>query len=101
MALFFRSVVQIWYVFGSVGTPALLLPVWSAFRGRRRYRPGWALWSILLSGGVSLIWWLSQYLIVSGEFWFGVKPIFPGLVVSLLIYMIGTKSDSRALLTGK
>ena len=26
MALFFRSVVDIWYVFGSVGTPALLLP---------------------------------------------------------------------------
>ncbi|MCD6248765.1 MAG: sodium:solute symporter family protein [candidate division Zixibacteria bacterium] len=97
MALFFRSVVEIWYVFGSIGTPALLLPVWSAFRGRRQYRPGWALWSIILSGGISLVWWLSQYLSATGEIWYGVKPIFPGLIVSFVIYILGTKNDSRAL----
>ncbi len=97
MALFFRSVVDIWYVFGSIGTPALLLPVWSAFRGRRRYRSSWALWSIVLSGGISLIWWLSQYVGVAGEFWWGVKPIFPGLLVSLAIYLLGTENSRRAL----
>ena len=100
MALFFQSVVEIWYVFGSIGTPALLLPVWSAFRGRRQYQPGWALWSIILSGGISLVWWLSQYLSATGEIWYGVKPIFPGLIVSFVIYILGTKgtkNDSRAL----
>jgi SSS family solute:Na+ symporter len=97
MALFFRSVVDIWYAFGSIGTPALLLPVWSAFRGRRRYKTQWALWSIVLSGGVSLVWWLSQYLSSTGDVWYGVKPIFPGLAVSFVIYFLGTKNDSRAL----
>ena len=36
LALFFRSVVDIWHVFGSVGTPALLLPVFFSFVGSRR-----------------------------------------------------------------
>jgi SSS family solute:Na+ symporter len=100
MALLFRSVVEIWYVFGSIGTPALLLPVWSAFRGRRRYRPGWALRSILLSGSVSLVWWLSAYFMPSGEVWLGIKPIFPGLAVALIIYALKTENARRALPTG-
>jgi SSS family solute:Na+ symporter len=90
LALFFRSVVEIWYVFGSVGTPALLVPVFTAFVGKRRLPPNWALTSVILSGGVALVWWTSQYLSPATEFWLNLQPIFPGLAVSLVIF--GLKS---------
>jgi len=100
LALFFKSVVEIWYVFGSIGTPALLVPVLVAFLGKQK-PAGWvALVSIGLGGGVSLIWWLSRYLSVSGEYWFGIEPIFPGLAVSLLwwlvFWLIVSKSGGRS-----
>ncbi len=87
LALFFRSVVDIWYVFGSIGTPALLLPVFFSFVGRRRLPPRMAMVSIVLSGGISLVWFLSQYGTDSGDFWFGLQPIFPGLLCSLIIFI--------------
>ena len=87
LALFFRSVVEIWYVFGSVGTPALLLLVFLAFVGRRRLSHRGAALSIILSGSVSLIWWFSQHQTAGGGYWLGLEPIFPGLLVSLLLHL--------------
>ncbi len=91
LALFFRSVVDIWYVFGSIGTPALLVPVFSSFVGKRRLPARQALLSIVLSGGLSLVWFVSQYVTDSGRFWLGIQPIFPGLVCSLVMYMTYAK----------
>ena len=88
LALFFRSVVEIWYTFGSIGTPALLIPVFTAFVGKRRLPSAWALISVIVSGGVALIWWLSPYSTVSGSYWLGVQPIFPGLAVSVAIFLL-------------
>jgi len=93
LALFFRSVVEIWYVFGSIGTPALLIPVFTAFVGRRRLPPRWALISILVSGSISLFWWVSQYWTSSGDYWLGLQPIFPGLLVSLLVYLLKSRRE--------
>lgn len=88
LALFFRSVVDIWYIFGSIGTPALLVPVFFSFVGKRRFPARYALLSIVLSGGLSLIWFVSQYVTDSGQFWFGIQPIFPGLTCSLVLYLL-------------
>jgi SSS family solute:Na+ symporter len=83
-AVFFRSAIEIWYAFGSVGTPALLVPVFFAFVGRKRLSPSAALWSIAISGTLSLMWYLSQYVTVSGDYWLGLQPI---LVVSVVIHL--------------
>jgi len=97
LALFFRSVVEIWYVFGSIGTPALLLPVLSAFIGRRRLAGRAAVASIVLCGGLSLVWWLSQYWSGTDDYWFGLRPIFPGLALSILIYLFWSKDRRSSL----
>jgi SSS family solute:Na+ symporter len=73
LALFFRSAVDIWYVFGSIGTPALLVPVFFSFVGKRRFPARYALLSIVLSGGLSLVWFVSQYVTDSGQFWLGIQ----------------------------
>ncbi len=87
VALFFRSVVDIWHAFGSIGTPALLIPVLYAFFSSRRLPSRYALLSITLSGGVSLVWFLSQYVSESHTYWGNIQPIFPGLVCSVIIFL--------------
>ena len=93
-ALFFRSAVDIWYAFGSIGTPALLIPVVTSFVGKRRMSGANAFISTVSSGGISLIWYLSKYFCEKGEFWLNIQPIFPGLVVSIVIYVISSRTVS-------
>lgn len=90
-ALYFESVVDIWHHFGSVGTPALLVPLFFAFNGKRRMAAKVAFLSVVLSGGVSLAWLLSGYFSADGGYWLGIEPIFPGLIISILFYLFGSK----------
>ncbi|MBU1319950.1 MAG: sodium:solute symporter family protein [candidate division Zixibacteria bacterium] len=91
-ALFFDSIIDIWHHFGSVGTPALLVPLFTSYVGKRRMSPEWTAVSMICSGLLSLVWLLSKSLMVSGEYWFGLEPIFPGLVLSLLVFMFRARS---------
>lgn len=95
IALFLESVIDIWHHFGSVGTPALLVPLLTAYLGRRRVPPRLTYVSMLLSGGTSLIWLVSYYISEDSSYWFGVEPIFPGLLVSILFYVLFAKEKSR------
>jgi SSS family solute:Na+ symporter len=92
-SLFLRSVVDIWHHFGSVFTPALLLPLFTSYVGKRRLSPRMTLISILASGGVSLVWLMSGMLSETGAYWLGIEPIFPGLAVSVVLYL--SSSESR------
>lgn len=94
VGLFFKSAVDIWYLFGSIGAPALVVPVVSSFWGKRRLSGQWAMLSILLSGALSLLWYFSSYW-NAGEYWFGVEPILPGLALSVLIYLLCSRRPSQ------
>lgn len=96
IALYFDSVVQLWHHFGSVGTPALLIPLLAAFIGKRYYSRRTALWSIILSGALSFIWLISGYISGDGSYWLGIQPIFPGLALSLVIYLFSRKKSIPA-----
>ncbi len=97
IAVFFRSVVDIWYAFGSVGTPALLVPVFTSFVGKRRLPSGWALVSIVSAGLVSSVWLGAKYFRVDGSYWYGIPPIVPGLILSIIIFALFAKKNRPAL----
>jgi SSS family solute:Na+ symporter len=92
LALFFRSVVDIWHHFGSVGTPALLIPLFTAHVGRRRMPARHAAISMACCGGLSLVWLLSKNLSPSGGYWLGLEPIFPGILLSIGFYAVFGRS---------
>lgn len=96
LALLFRSVVAIWHLFGSIGTPALLVPLLVAFIAKRPPGGIWALSGMLGAGGVAAIWYLSENPSGSGNYWLGLEPIFPGLAVSLIVFGLAMLS-SRAI----
>ena len=88
LALFFRSAVDLWHDVGSVGVPALLIPLVTSYGDRWRTRPAFAVAAMVLGGSVSLAWLLSAR-IGGGAYWAGVEPIYPGLVLSALLWGLG------------
>ena len=95
LAIFFRSVVDIWHAFGSIGTPALLIPVFFSLVGKRKIPANFAFASILLSGGISTLWYISQYITSDQSYWFNLEPIFPGLTVSLILFLLTSKNNKN------
>lgn len=87
-ALLFRSVVDIWHAFGSVGTPALLFPVVTSMVGKRRLGARHAFLSVVACGTFSLAWYLSKYFSPSDDYWLEIEPVFPGLILSAIIYAL-------------
>lgn len=88
IALWARSVVEIWYQLGTIATPVLLLPLASSFSERGKMQPRTALLSMVVSAVVTTCWLFSQS---EGKYWWGIEPIYPGLAVAAFFYLIGRK----------
>jgi SSS family solute:Na+ symporter len=87
LALLSGSVVQLWKVLGSVGTPVLLLPLIMAHR-KGRIRGSVVLLSMLAAGFVAVGWLAAGWLSGGGP-WLGVEAIFPGLMASAGVLAVG------------
>ena len=79
MALAAGSVITLWKVLGSIGTPVLLLPLALA-HGSRKVEGRRVSAAMVGAGGAALAWTLAG----RGAPWLGIEPIFPGLLVSAL-----------------
>jgi SSS family solute:Na+ symporter len=100
IALYFRSVVDIWHDLGSVGTPVLLLPLGTSFFERLRPTARTALAMMAGGGVVALVWVVWPGLpFGGGTYPLGIEPIFPGLGISAALYFIGRAADRRSKLT--
>jgi len=82
LALWFRSAVDLWHHIGSVGVPALLVPLLAAYFPRWRVPPRFATAAMLAGGGVALAWLLPSIL-RAGGYPFGLEPIYAGLISCL------------------
>lgn len=94
IALLSDSVVTIWHDFGSVGTPALLLPLMTSYWGKYRYSHRGALWSIMLSAALTAAALFYPRLSGTGQHLFGIEPIFIGLAVSVTIFFVSRKEKA-------
>jgi len=85
-----QSVIAIWKEVGSIAAPALLVPLASSFSERWRMQPRTALWTMIAGSGISGFWALTKHVaLLSGQggYWLNVEPIFPGLIVTFLMWM--------------
>ncbi|HSQ76293.1 MAG TPA: sodium:solute symporter family protein [Bacteroidota bacterium] len=92
LALSIPSVVKLWYTIGTVIVPGLLIPLVSTYFPSLRVgaRAGF---SIMLGGWLTSSVWLlagwTRELGVSENYPFGIEPMYPGLAVSLLLWLRG------------
>jgi len=86
LALLLPSVVQLWYAIGTAIIPGLLAPLLLSYSRRRVPPPRAALFSMVSATGLSLLWLIAGHLRPQG-YWLGIEPLYPGLVISLVIVM--------------
>ena len=90
LALTYRSVIDLWYLFGSLVIPVLLLPLVTSFWPRFRLPPAE---TAAVMAGVALTeagWWLAgiaRGALLSPVYPGGVEPIYPGLLLSVGLYL--------------
>ncbi|MFH0990640.1 MAG: sodium:solute symporter family protein [bacterium] len=92
LAVLVPSVVGIWYFIGTAIIPGLLVPVMASYFEPLRIPSRYAFWSMLLGWSISTMSLLSGQLIqVNGSpmYWFGLEPMYPGLIAALLVWSAG------------
>lgn len=83
LALMFPSIVDLWYLLGTVGLSALLIPMLWSFS--EKHRCATAATSSMVAGALIALSWL----ILGGlgyNYPWGVPPLYPGLLTSALTY---------------
>lgn len=88
IALLSESVVDIWHDFGSVGTPALLLPLLTSYWGRYKYSNRGAFISISLSAILTAIALFYPRISGAEGYLLEIEPIFIGLATSIIIFAL-------------
>jgi SSS family solute:Na+ symporter len=81
IAILVPSVVQIWYLIGSLTIPALLISVVSSYFRRLVIDKKYIFWGMIVSFLFSLIW-----IIFKIEF---TEPMYPGLAGGFIVYLAG------------
>ncbi len=101
-ALLFPSVVQLWYVIGTLFIPPMLLPVLGSYFVRLRMRKPLILLNLTLPFLISFFFlWQTvreSASIADLNYWLGVQPMYPGLLASLFLFIAekaGKKSTKK------
>jgi solute:Na+ symporter, SSS family len=91
IAYWAQSVITIWKEMGSIGTPALLIPLASSFSDRWKMRPSAAFLTMISGGALSGFWAITKNIEFFGgkeTYLLGIEPIFPGLAITLIIFCV-------------
>jgi len=96
IAIYGQSVVSIWKELGSISTPALLIPVISSFSKKWRMSSRYVSLTIISGAMVSFCWSLTKnFLFFQNAYLFHIEPIYPGLFITVIIYLIDRLTFSR------
>ncbi len=92
MIMIFPSVIELWYVIGSILVPVLLIPILGVYIPFFRVKPGAAMPMMIFTLITASGWMLAG--ILTGETdlysyaWLGVEPFYPGLGVSVVVWIL-------------
>jgi SSS family solute:Na+ symporter len=96
LIMVYPSVIDLWYVIGTVIIPGLLLPVLGIYIPRLKLQKEYVLAYMVMSSGVSLIWLIlgTLYPDTPGAYaYMGVEPFYPGLLAGLLGFFVLEKKS--------
>ncbi len=85
------SIVNLWYVLGTVFIPGLLLPLLTAYYPRWRLSSGWTFCAMILGSGVSFLAFIIGVIngsMDSPAYPFGIEPMYHGLALTIGLYMV-------------
>lgn len=100
LIIIYPSVIDLWYVIGSVMIPGLLIPVLGVYLKLFSMKRNWVLPMMIISIAVSLIWLTIGTALSEGSYdytFLGLEPFYPGLGVSIIMWMTGRTSEGGLL----
>lgn len=92
LTIIYPSVIDLWYVIGSVCIPGLLIPVVGIYLEPFKLRNGVVTTALVVPIAVSFTWLILGTVFATGEqgyLYQGIEPFYPGLVVAVLIWIMG------------
>ena len=92
LIIIYPSVIDLWYVIGSIFIPGLLIPVLGIYLEPFRLPGTLAFYSIILCTLVSLTWLVLGTLfpdINGGYAFYGIEPFYPGLITAIGLWLYG------------
>ena len=92
LAITIPSVVQLWYVTGSIIVPGLLIPFLVTFHNQRNL-PKNIIQLMVHPVLVAVVWFIMGN--ITGGYPLGLEPFYPGLLTSLIIYLLNIKYGIR------
>ncbi|MBI1931717.1 MAG: sodium:solute symporter family protein [Ignavibacteriales bacterium] len=90
LAYYFKSVVELWYLIGSICIPGLILIVISAYYQNLKTAKIYALIEIIFGVFSSFVWIFIRNLF-EGTFLYEIEPMIVSLIISLVIHIWGIK----------
>jgi SSS family solute:Na+ symporter len=94
-AIYAPSVVDMWYIVGTIAVPGLLIPVLTTYFDKLTPGSGLAFITMLSGFSFSLLSFIVGHIFKlpdgTPRYPFGLEPMFPGLIVSILVYMLGRR----------
>mgnify|MGYP000022829772 FL=1 len=100
LIIIYPSVIDLWYVIGSVMIPGLLIPVMGVYLRFFTLKKQWVLPTMIGSIGVSLLWLILGTITSEGMYnytYLGIEPFYPGLAASIILWIFGKKKDGDLL----
>ena len=98
LILIYPSVIDLWYIIGSIFIPGLLIPVLGIYLTPFRLPSAYVFYSIIGCTFVSFTWLILGTLYApefGGTMFLGIEPFYPGLLVAILLWVFGISFDSR------
>jgi SSS family solute:Na+ symporter len=92
LIIIYPSVIDLWYVIGSIFIPGLLIPVLGIYLEPFRFPPRVVYWSIFGCTVVSLAWLILGTAFPTegaGYAYLGIEPFYPGLTVAIVLWISG------------
>ena len=89
----FPSVVELWYIIGSVVIPGLLIPVTGIYFKPLRVQREWVVPLIALSTLLSAGWFITGKILGAAPL-LGIEPFYPGLAASIIILLASRIKNS-------
>ncbi len=101
LIIIYPSVINLWYVIGSVMIPGLLIPVLGVYLRIFTLKRSFVLPTMIISILISLGWLVLGTIFNQQQYsytFLGVEPFYPGLAVSILFWIFGRKKKEENLL---
>jgi SSS family solute:Na+ symporter len=99
LALFFDSIVTMWYTIGTIGISAMLIPILVGFFYKGKKSPIASISSMISGSSISIIWLIYGYINLDQWGWpqymWALEPLYPGLIASFIIFFIVNFIDIR------